>query len=897
MSSVFNTGVPTFDTSISVPGQYLGPGAFTQTLSPAGQLFGPRTFDTTIRMFPTSVSVPGVLYGPRTQTANSFGSFLPFLPAGVNNDFAPRTPAEIKDTVVAAGAALSTTYGRARLLGELYTFMRDTLFLGIYVFGRGEFEAFEKLSIDGREVDVSARGSAEFTDSALTGPNGYCQLFLGTAGQDVSAATASGRTAQWISETLANTVCVVIQIDGRDHEINGRFPRVEAIVQGRNDIFDPRDSSTGYSANPALCFNHFVTTYLDSSTSGDATTLGDVADRCDGIGAGNTLTGSVKRHTWGMQIGQQNADIERMTAMLESAAKLYATEEDGTWLYVVSGPKTYAHTIDDDVIRFGSVELRGADPREYVTDVRVKFSDIENNVVGTAEAVGGTSGRVSTVRMPWITTHAEAKRAAVERYRHLRQESELLVCDVKGDGLKVLRGEVVRFTIAAFGISAQDFTVTKITMAQAGYWRLYCRQYRSETWSDSVTTDPISSVGAPDDDALNPPTLASLAGTSTATGRQARIDLTWDDPEYPYFREVRVDVFDADEDPDVLLGTYFTRERDGTSISGLPAGVNFAVEASVLSSAGVQGTAATAAVAKPVLPTPPAVTSAHLRVVGPRRIGEADGVRLRVKWDDVDFTAWVGYRLKVWSDESTADLASVTDREPDDVVEFPQGGVGAFSLPAPAPNSDVFGTPTYYRFALYAYNANGDESAAFDLQAQDNDGTSGQSDYHELQQLEEFQTAATTGNSTWHDYGDDGDGNHIVGFALGSGFGSDPIAAIGCWVTVYTCNSGGTISGVLKQVFISAAQIAAQASGETYAAGFEYGMMTFPNGGGSPHVSLANLHCRLTVPDTPGARYYRYTLLWVGCGDQQDTQEYDIYEDSDGSGSANPTGTLVHGAI
>ncbi|MEM9302494.1 MAG: hypothetical protein AAGE01_10310, partial [Pseudomonadota bacterium] len=68
---------PEFGGSVSVPGQTFGPGQPTTTISLPGERFGPRP--------------------PQPTVANPYGSFLPFAPAGLINDLAPRVPAEIRD--------------------------------------------------------------------------------------------------------------------------------------------------------------------------------------------------------------------------------------------------------------------------------------------------------------------------------------------------------------------------------------------------------------------------------------------------------------------------------------------------------------------------------------------------------------------------------------------------------------------------------------------------------------------------------------------------------------------------------------------------------------------------------------------------------------------------------
>lgn len=806
-----------------------------------------------------------------------------FLGPGAINELAPRPPAEIRGNIAGAYTPIPLVYGKARVLGKLYYWSTDTWFAGVYVFCRGEINNFIKLSIDGRQIDVSSKGTAEFTDSTLTGANGYCQLFLGTSGQDVSGATVSGRVSNWTTDTYANFACVAIQLSRQDFDLR-QVPRVEAIIEGTKDVYDPRNSPTyAYTNNAALCLNHFLTTYFDSGTSADDTTLTEAADRCDGIGAGNTLSDSSKRHTWGMVVGDKPTRIDRQAAFLESAARVYAWEEDGTWYYTADATTSSTHTIDETRIVKGSATLRGVSATEQPDDVRVRFTNLDDNTIGLAEALGNVSGRTQEVSMPWITSHAEAKRAAVERYNHLVNENLLLTFDYFSEGLELRRGEVFTYTDATLGLSSQDFRCTRIELRSPGIWRVYGREYLASTYSDSIATDPVTGVGTPNDSAISPPTLSGLAGTATAVGRLARIDLTWTDPDYAFYDQVRVDVYDATNSPTDLLGTYYTTETDSISISGLPADVDFSVDARVISTAGVNGAIAAAAVAKPVLPTPPAVSSATIDMLEPVLVGSESAIRIEVKWDEVDYRAWLQYRVDVYRDENSGNLSDsdIANRVPDQQYILPQGGRGTIDLVAPSSETyGVFGD--IYRFKMYAVNATGDESDAYDIQAPGQLSATLQ-DLHWLGQSESLFPGSddllfATGSSKFYfeDLGDDGNGNHKIGFS-----GTIPGGLLaGFWINVYNCNSGGTISGLLKRVFISGGRMNYQHGAATaYTGSNNYGMHVFDGSVFNPLAKGAsgNEHCVVFVPDTPGARYYRFKVQFAGAGAQA-TQEFDCYE-------------------
>lgn len=806
------------------------------------------------------------------------------------NNFAPRPPSEVKGTIAGAYSPIPIVYGEARVIGKLFRWVTDTWFVGIYVFCRGEIDSFQRLSIDGREIDVSAKGTTEFTDATLTGSDGYCQLFLGTSSQNLGTtasppdATAASRVTDWTADTYANYACAVIQLSREDFDLTS-IPRVEAVIRGVKTIDDPRASpSLGYSNNSALCLAHFLTTYYDSGTTADSTTLAAVANRADGVGAGNTLSDSSKRHTWGMVVGERPRQMADLVAFLEAAARCYAWEEAGVWYFIPDGPTSSSHTIDESRIIKGTASLRGVSASDQPDDVRVRWYDVTNNVTGLAEALGNVSGTVSEISAPWIGSHAEAKRFAVERYNHLRNENLLLQVDVHSVGLKIRRGEVFTYTDATLGLASKEFRCTQLEVVAPGIWRLYGREYLASTYSDSIATDPVTGTGKPDASAINPPTLA-VSGTSTAAGRLARIDLTFQDAtnspavalDYAFFRRIQVDVYDADQSPEVLLTTVYTNSQSATSVSGLPADVNFTVKARVISTAGAQGAYTTESVTKPVLPTPGTVSNVRIDCVAPAIVGGKDSIRVRVRWDDPDYRAWLGYRAYVYlvSPDEYTDLGLSTQFDlsnfdaPHQIVELPQGGVGEFDLEAPV-DFEAFGNSggtvsAYGNIVIKAYNALGVEGAGV---------WAGADPRFVIAQTDEIGNASTNDpalpDPNWEDKGADSNGARIVDCAMyitGAWI-------CGLWVNIYDSDASGSNLTFIRREFVSLARGRYEAdSGDspldrdnwTDWAG-QIGVAYYSGSATVPTDSGLRWRMRVLDPGTTAYRVYKYQV--VGMGDQ-----------------------------
>ncbi len=692
----------------------------------------------------------------------------------------------------------------------------------------------------------------------------------------------------WTSDSIPNFVIVVLRITPTQLVGSGGIPQLQALIRGMK-VDDSRNSPTNaYSSNPVACLGHFLTTYAKPGTLIDQTTFENAADRADGIGSGNTLGDGSKRRIWSMVVGQRFRPMEEVLRLLENAAGVFAVLEDDVWYFMEDGPVSTAHTVDEDRIIEGTSSVQSISARDKPDEVRVMWYDADADQNKPAEASGSASGRLQTLRAAFITRYREARRFAIERYNRLRNENLIVQFDVHGQALDWRRGEVISISDHSIGLS--NF-LARITMIQAilpGRWRITAREYLTSTYSNSITSDPFTGVGQPDDRPLAPPTLTGLAGTATAIGRLAQIDLSWTDPNYDWFDQVVVDVYDNTNSPTVLLNQYFTNSATNISMAGLPADVDFYVEARVISSAGVNGTSASATVAKPVLPTPPAVSDAEIDMVKPIVLGGgSDGIELRARWTDIDFRAWFQYRIDVWTDESTSDLSDseLSDRTPDFSFILPQGGEGLFQLPAAEADSDVYGDLEVYRFRMYALNAAGTESEPYDIQSYGQQTTT-QTDYHYFGQTEDLSPLGTP-TCEYTDEGDDGDGNHTIAFS----FVGHPTGILaGVWVNVYNCNSGGVISSLLKRIFLSAGRINLQVAGSvTYQDGLSYGLHAIDGSVLSqlPDRTAGNNHVITTVRDTPGARYYRFGMQFAGAGDQL-TDEYDCTNTSGGATVLGP---------
>lgn len=170
----------------------------------------------------------------------------------------------------AEGQAIPLVYGIRRIQGRpfVYAAGANGALVVAYMLCSGPIQAITSWTLN----DQSPSGMTGLSYETKTG----------AAGQTISsilAAAISGYT-----QTHPALAYIVVSISP-NAPIWGGVPELQAIVQGRNDVYDPRSGgSTGYTANPALIACHMLVKAdlgRHSTALVDWTSVGTAADWCD----------------------------------------------------------------------------------------------------------------------------------------------------------------------------------------------------------------------------------------------------------------------------------------------------------------------------------------------------------------------------------------------------------------------------------------------------------------------------------------------------------------------------------------------------------------------------------------------------------------------------------------
>jgi hypothetical protein len=127
------------------------------------------------------------------------------------------------------------------------------------VFAGHPCQSIESVYLDDDVLNLDANGVAQGKYSKA---NVQVNKHLGD--QTTADSELVNRVKLWTNDHVGydkTYVYVRAQAEDReDHrELFSGMPKIKGVVKGKKDIFDPRDSSTGHSNNPALIINDFIT--------------------------------------------------------------------------------------------------------------------------------------------------------------------------------------------------------------------------------------------------------------------------------------------------------------------------------------------------------------------------------------------------------------------------------------------------------------------------------------------------------------------------------------------------------------------------------------------------------------------------------------------------------------
>ena len=220
-------------------------------------------------------------------------------------------------------------YGSARVGGQ-YALVetsgdKEANLNVLYIFASHPCEAVDQIFI-GDTLSTDPKFTGKLT--TITSIDG-----LGVVPPAISSAFPSFK-AEYRFEGLSYLFCQF----SYDAEVYQGIPNVSVVVRGKNDILDTRTSTTGYTANAALCELDWLLTQMGANLSDiDEPSWNDAADDCDTLVAAKDSDGNdttEPRFELNGTISLQGPKLESLVKMTQNGGVIPSYEQ-GVWSAVI----------------------------------------------------------------------------------------------------------------------------------------------------------------------------------------------------------------------------------------------------------------------------------------------------------------------------------------------------------------------------------------------------------------------------------------------------------------------------------------------------------------------------------------------------------------------------------
>ncbi len=310
------------------------------------------------------------------------------------------------------------------------------------------------------------------TDPHQPGEHLKVIVHLGTDSDVVDPILTSLFGTEWPSTAKGLGVCYVVLLLWYNPEIfGGGVPRINAVMRGQK-LFDPRDSTTVYSTNPALAIRDFLTSpvygYGADETEIDDASFEAAADYCDEQVNGGQ--GSQKRFEVGGWANTGKA-IRGSLADLTTACRATVIHVAGLWRIIIRQNQsvsglvlTPSNTMEGSwrYVLPGSVDAANSSVVQYIDpDKDYQIDSVQWPEPGQTNPLliddSDVLHRIS-LNLPFTDNRLRAQQIAMVLLRESR-EAIAVILSGKEDLLQAEVGDIVELTHPSPGWVLKPFWV------------------------------------------------------------------------------------------------------------------------------------------------------------------------------------------------------------------------------------------------------------------------------------------------------------------------------------------------------------------------------------------------------------------------------------------------------
>lgn len=483
----------------------------------------------------------------------------------------------------------------------------------------GEVESITDIYIDDNPI----------TDSKYSGLY-TINVHTGADNQTYDPLLTEANAGWTSSHKLSGVAYLAIRLKW-DADVFQGVPEITAVVKGRK-VYDPRDGSTAWSNNPALCVRDYLTN--DRYGKGipaaaiDDDAFEDAADDCDQ---------SVTFYSGGStgKLFECNAVLQTDETLFDNIEKMlmgcrgFLPYSQGEYGLIIDKSRSSVFSFDTDTI-VGGISIAGETKENKFNRVLVKFAnpDVDYQPDQAVWPAGGSTEEtallaedngtllVEELTLDTVTNYYAARdlaRVILKRSRNALRTS----FKATSEALQLTVGDVVTVTHPTPGWSGKPFQVESIAMNYDGTCSVNLLEYDSTIYTydlaaqqtvypDTELPDPFSVV-PPTGLQANAETSVALDGTivtsmvvswtASTDSFVDQYDVQWS-TDNSTFQSVVTDDTLYRISPVEAGATYYTRVRSINSL-GVKSGFVYANQVSVGDTTA------------PALPTPISATAGY----------------------------------------------------------------------------------------------------------------------------------------------------------------------------------------------------------------------------------------------------------------------------------------------
>ena len=432
--------------------------------------------------------------------------------------------------VTQSGSALDhqVIYGEVKVGGarvfDSTTGVSNKFLHRVLAFTGHEIESFEEIYINDEVATIDGSGN-------VTSPSQYngkvrIKEHLGASDQ-VADSDLVSEVTEWTNEhRLRGIAYLYVRLSYDADAFPNGVPEITAVIKGKK-VYDPRDDSTAWSDNPALCLRDYLsnTTYGlgEEDANIDDDKVSAAANVCDQTNTPDSST----RYTCNGAFTTATTPYDNLSSLLTSMGGLLWYSQ-GEWRMKPAYWTEPTLTLDEDDLR-GSITVNTRHSRrDNYNTVKGTFRGEESNwqvtdypEVTNAAFLSADNNQESSIdlALPFTDTAVEARRIANVSLERNRQQLTITASfGMRAFQLQV--GDNVKINNSRFGFTDKEFEVTSWTFGLVNENDLQVQMILREV-SESVFDDVSDGVVYERDNTtlLSPFDVPSVGITATAVAQ------------------------------------------------------------------------------------------------------------------------------------------------------------------------------------------------------------------------------------------------------------------------------------------------------------------------------------------------------------------------------------------